>query len=68
MESMIASGPSDDDLIKHVYLVKWKGSSHDENTWESYVNVLECSLDLLKDYYGKNPLIERDGRYGKKKR
>jgi hypothetical protein len=68
MESIIASGPSDDDSRKHVYLVKWEGYSHDENTWETYENVLECSLDLHKEYYGKNPMIEKDGHFGKKKR
>jgi len=67
MESIIASGPSDDDPRKHVYLVKWEGYLHNENTSEMYENVLESSLDLLKDYYGKNPAMERDGRYGKKK-
>jgi hypothetical protein len=46
MESIIASGPSDDNPKKHVDLVKWDGYSHDENTWETYENVLECSLDL----------------------
>jgi hypothetical protein len=68
MESIIASGPSDDNPKKHDYLVKWEGYLHDENTWETYENVLECSLDLLKDYYGKNLTMERDERYGKKKR
>jgi len=29
---------------------------------------MECSLDLLKDYSGKNPLIEIDGRFGKKRK
>jgi hypothetical protein len=67
MESISASGPSDDDPRKHVYLVKWEGYSHDENTWETYENVSECSLDLLKEYYGKNPPMKKDGHYGKKK-
>jgi hypothetical protein len=66
MESIIASRSSDDDARRHVYLVKWDGYSQDENTWETYKNVLECLLDLLKDYYSKNPLIERDGRFGKR--
>jgi hypothetical protein len=61
MESIIASGPSDGDLRNHVYLVKWERYSHDENMWETAENVVECSLDLLKEYYIKNPLIERDG-------
>ena len=66
MESIIVSSPSDHDLRKHVYLLKWEGYSHDENTWETYENVAESSMDLLKDYYGKNPMIERDGRYKRK--
>jgi hypothetical protein len=28
---------------------------------------LECSLDLLKDYYGKNPTVEKDRCFGKRK-
>jgi hypothetical protein len=48
-------------------LVKWDGYSHDEITWEMQENVLESSLGLLKDYYSKNPPIERDGSCGKKK-
>jgi hypothetical protein len=68
MESIIPSGPSEDHPRQHVHLVKWEGYSHDENMWETYENVLKCSLELLKDYYGKNPLIKRYGRYGKRKR
>jgi hypothetical protein len=67
MESIIASGPSDNDIRKHVYLVKWEGYSHDENMWETYENVADCSMDLLKDYYSKYPTVERDRRFGKKK-
>jgi len=43
MELIIASGSSDDDPAKHVYLVKWEGYLHDENTWETYENVAESS-------------------------
>jgi hypothetical protein len=68
MKSIIASRPSNDDPQKYVYLAKWEGYSQDENTWETYKNVLECLLDLLNDYYGKNPVIEKDQRFGKKKR
>ena len=67
MESIIACGPSNDDSQKYVYLVKWEGSTHDENTWETYENVSESSMDLLQDYYGKNPTFERDRPYEKKK-
>jgi len=28
MENIIASGPSNDDATKHVYMVKWEGYSH----------------------------------------
>jgi len=65
MESIIASGPSDDDARKHVYLVKWEGYSHDENTWENYENIAENAKELLKDYYKNNPTIAKDGRYVK---
>jgi hypothetical protein len=68
MESVIASGPSNDDPKKHVYLVKWEGYSYDENTWETYENVEDYSKKLLDDYYSKNPMMDRDGRYGKRKR
>ena len=68
MESIIASGPSDDDVKKHVHLVKWEGYSHNENTWEMYENVAENCKELLKEYYKKNPTIARDGRYVKKKK
>jgi len=68
MESIIARRPSDDDVKKHVYLVKWEGYSHDENTWESYKNVAESAKELLQDYYHKNPTIAKDGRYNKKKK
>jgi len=61
LDSIITSGPSDDDQRKDPYLIEWEEYSQDENTWETYKNVLECSLDLLKDYYGKNPMIEKDG-------
>ena len=50
MDTIIASGPSDDDRRKHVYLVKWEGYSHNEDMWEMYENMLECLLDLLKEY------------------
>ena len=65
MESILASGPSNSDPRKHVYLVKWEGFTHEENTWESYDNVKESAEDLLKEFYEKNPTMEKDSRYGK---
>jgi transposase InsO family protein len=66
MESIIASGPSDNNRKEHVFLVKWKGFSDEENTWETYGNVTEHDNELLKDYYKRNPAIERDGRFDRK--
>jgi len=66
-EWIIASGPSDDDATKHVYLVKWEGFPHEENTWESYDNVAESAYEVLEEYSRKNPMMEKDGRFGKNK-
>jgi len=41
METVIACGPSTDDATKHVYLVQWEGYSHEDNTWETYENVVQ---------------------------
>ena len=67
MELIITSGPLNDDVIKHVYLVKWEGYSHEENTWESYENVNENSRELLEDYYEKHDNMERDERFVRRK-
>jgi transposase InsO family protein len=63
MESIIASGPSDGNAKQHVFLVKWKDYSHEENTWETYENVADNDLRLLEEYYKNNPKVERDGRF-----
>jgi hypothetical protein len=65
MGSIIASRPSDDDPSKHVYLEKWEGFSHEENTWECYDNVTESAHELLEEFYGNNPAMEKDGRFGR---
>jgi len=67
IESIIASGPSDDDALTHIYLVKWEGFPHEENTWESYDNVAESAYEVFEEYYRKNPMMEKDGRFGKNK-
>jgi hypothetical protein len=67
MEKTIASGPSDNNPKQHVFLVKWKDYSQEENMWETYENVAEHDKSLLKDYYVKNPTVEKDGRFGNKK-
>lgn len=59
MEPNIPSSASDDYPRRLVYLVKWEGFKHDENTWEMYETVLECLLDLLKNYYSNNLKVEK---------
>jgi hypothetical protein len=66
MESIIASGPSDNDNSKHVYLIKWEGFTHEENTWETYENVAESAYELLREFYGKFPAMEKDKRFVEK--
>jgi len=68
MESNIASGPTDDYAKNHVNLIRSEWYSHDQDTCEMYNNMLECSLDLLKESYSKNPTIQRDGCYQKAKK
>ena len=64
-EAIIASGPTDDDHRKHVFLTKWKDYTHDENTWESYEHLQEIAPELLVEYYKKHPEIEKDKRWKK---
>jgi len=68
MELIIASGPSDEDVKKHVFLVKWKDFTHEENAWESYENVMEHGRELLEAFYEKNAGMARDGRFENKKK
>jgi hypothetical protein len=67
-ESVIARGPCDDYPNQHVFLVKWKDFSQNKNTWETYENMAEHSKELLKYYYSRNPMVERDGRFSKERR
>lgn len=46
---MITSEPSDEDVKRHVYLVKWKDSLNKETTWEMYDNLVEDDSKLLED-------------------
>jgi hypothetical protein len=32
--------------------------------WETYKNVVEHDMGLLKEYSERNPAIEKDGRFG----
>jgi len=45
MESIIASGSSDDNPKQHVFLVKWKGFTQEEEMWETFENVAEHGME-----------------------
>jgi transposase InsO family protein len=64
-EAVIASGPTDDDHKKHVFLVKWEGYTHEENTWESYDHLMEVSPELVDKFYEQHPEMEKDKRWKK---
>ena len=44
------------------YLVRWKGSSPDEDTWEPYDNIIGGSGESVQDFHQDNPGQERDPR------
>jgi hypothetical protein len=63
MESIIASEISDDNSRRHVFLVRWKDFTQEDNTWETYENVAEHDMKLLEDNYELNPTVEWDARF-----
>jgi hypothetical protein len=65
MQTIIPSGPAYNNPKQHVFLVKWKGFTQDDNTWETYENVAEHDKEFLKDYHARNPTVEKDGRFVK---
>jgi len=65
METIVASGPTDDNPKHHVFLVKWKGYAQEENTWETYENIIEHKKELMAEYYARNSGMARDERFGK---
>ena len=48
MESVITSEPSDEDVKRPVYSVKWMDSLDKETTWEMYDNLVEDDSKLLE--------------------
>ena len=44
------------------YLVRWKGSSLDKDTWEPYDNIIGGSEESVQDFLKDNPDQERDPR------
>jgi hypothetical protein len=49
-ESIVASGPSNDDSKKHVYQVKCDQIGHEDNKWEKYDNIDEHAHELLEEF------------------
>jgi len=68
MESIITSRPSDDNPRHHVFLVKWRDSAHEDNTWETFDNVVESNWILLEDHYKKNTRVASDTTFTSGKR
>jgi len=66
METVIGSGPSNEDATKHVFLVKWRGYSHEENTREMWDNVDQNARGLLEEYCAEIANMDKDKRFGKK--
>jgi hypothetical protein len=66
METIRASGPSDDNPKHHVFLVQWKDFMQEENTCKSYEDVEEHNMELLEDHYEQNSGIDEDVRYSKR--
>jgi hypothetical protein len=61
----VASGPTDHNPKQHVFLIKWRNNAQEENTWETYENIMEHNKELLKEYYARNSGVARDERFGK---
>jgi len=63
MGSIVTGGLSDDNLKRHVFMVKWKDFMPEENTWETYENVAERVIKILEVCDKRNPAVERDGKF-----
>jgi len=62
-----ASRPTNEDILRYVYLVKWQGCSHKEDTSETYDNVIEHVEELLEEYFEKNENTEKVKRFVQRK-
>ena len=66
-ESIVAAGPDDNNSAHHLFLVKWEGFSHEENTWESFEHLVSIAPDLIHRYYEAHPRIKKDSRDRKRR-
>ena len=66
-ESIVAAGPDDDNPAHHLFLVKWKDFTHEENTWESFDHLYSIAPDLVNRYYRSRPTIKTDSRYKRRR-
>jgi len=46
----IVESQIDAETMQHMYFVKWKGYSSDENTWEPKQNLLPGAADLVAEF------------------
>jgi len=63
LESIVASGPLDQYVKRHMYWVIWKEFLHKENMCETFENAVDIDSKLLEEYYKRNPMVEWDGRF-----
>ncbi len=58
VEAIVDAG-IDQDTKQHMYFVKWKGYSAEENTWEPKQNLVGCE-QMIQDYDKKNKSKNRE--------
>jgi hypothetical protein len=62
MDSITASGPSNNNAERHVILFYWKDYTHKDNTWKTLETVADNHRRLSKEDYRQYPAIQTDGR------
>jgi hypothetical protein len=67
-EALISCGPDNDNPSQHVFLIKWEGFDHEQNTWEPFDHLWPHRRDLLQKFYSEHPHIKPDPRFRTGKR